>query len=213
MDREISNCNIFYEIKDARLNFLSPVIEEWGRMNKKFSEEINDTFFRLNERPNLGLFSSAIWMCGGVSVEEYSSRKGTKKSSGRVDLRFKYNDIEVICEAKHRWLKVPKSKVKYFDKAISRGLNNTKDNAICDLNHTLAAIDKKPELGLALTFFSPYWSKDTPLPIAQFEKLKSELKNLSCAFVAYIENDNQIPPYVNSQEESFKSMILVGQLA
>lgn len=58
------------------------------------------------ERTNIGALASAVWMGGGVAIEEYGSTKGNEeKYTGRNDLYFHIGDIKAVAEAKLVWVK------------------------------------------------------------------------------------------------------------
>jgi hypothetical protein len=80
---------------------LRPALHKWIELNRRLADRWvkrdHDVPWWYNERALLGLFSTAIWLSGGVSLEEYSdakralSKKGrpTEASyTGRTDLYF-----------------------------------------------------------------------------------------------------------------------------
>jgi len=68
--------------------------------------EQRDFPWRYSERPLVGMLSAAVWLAGGVSLEEYWTKKKKLggKSYGRIDLFFKIGGTSYIAEAKHMYL-------------------------------------------------------------------------------------------------------------
>lgn len=68
------------------LRSLRPVLEKWINLNAELAERWRvDVPWWYNERALLGLFSSAVWLSGGVALEEYTVSKRTLTKHGHVD--------------------------------------------------------------------------------------------------------------------------------
>jgi len=101
-----------------RMECLRPVLERWIDLNNDLAERWDkegDVRWWYNERASLGLFSSAIWLEKGISLEEYSdskrevSRRGNLTGdsfTGRADLYFETSSgSRFRAEAKHCWIR------------------------------------------------------------------------------------------------------------
>ena len=218
-------------------SFLKPIIEQWVKLHRDYSEvSPGRNRYLFNERANLSAFAGAIWRCGGYVVEEYSARKGDKKSVGRIDLYFLYNGKEVICEAKHGWLLLSgqKNKGSYIKDILYHHLLASRD-----LQETLKANTESH--GLSLTFITSYWNEkneelkegekrhageivgqikaeleelEEPEKIAnlkEFKELKKlkKMKNIE-EFEAFT-GKNLFYAYIDVKDKKFKPLILVGQ--
>ncbi len=100
------------------LGCLRPVLQRWIELNNDLAERWymqGDAPWWYNERAVLGLFSSAIWLEKGVSLEEYSDSKRAvsprghfsgESFTGRADLYFETSsDSCYRAEAKHCWIR------------------------------------------------------------------------------------------------------------
>lgn len=110
------------------------LLEEWLFLNEKFCRiyDGEDTIFDYNERPNVGVLSSAAWRCGWLSIEEFSWNKSIngEKIKGRADLWFTENgDHETFIEAKH-------CKLSLNSPEFVRGIKNHMDLAYADAINT-----------------------------------------------------------------------------
>jgi hypothetical protein len=95
-----------------RLKYLRPILEKWSCLNKRIFkswQSEGDAPWWYNERASLSTLSGAIWLSGGIVLEEYSDekRRVSRKSgrisrpySGRVDIYFEYNGHEFKGETK-----------------------------------------------------------------------------------------------------------------
>src|ERR1035437_1462141 len=89
-------------------NSISKILMQWEKNLKTYEEKYEgaDSIHWYLERTNIGALASAIWMAGGVAIEEYSSKKvGERNYSGRNDLYFHIDDIKAVGEAKLAWIK------------------------------------------------------------------------------------------------------------
>jgi hypothetical protein len=75
-----------------------------GRLNRIYGETLRwkDCAWWANERASIGILAAAVWKCGGVALEEYSTRKTNKKEhrTGRCDLFFAFGKNHFACEVK-----------------------------------------------------------------------------------------------------------------
>ena len=87
-------------VQTPRLRLLTPVLNEWisvvTRVTKAWRRK--DVPFWYNERAQVGLFAGAVWLQGGLALEEYTSTK--RGSAGRCDLWFEMKRNSFIAEAK-----------------------------------------------------------------------------------------------------------------
>jgi hypothetical protein len=70
-------------------------------------EEQKDFIWRYSERSLVGALAAAVWLAGGVALEEYGGRKqkgNTGEGHGRTDLYFKLGEGKYVCEAKHDYI-------------------------------------------------------------------------------------------------------------
>lgn len=100
------------------LRSLRPMLKKWTDLNANLARQWllddGDVPWWYTERTLLGLFSSAVWLSGGVSLEEYSDAKRelsargavTDRSyTGRADLYFESPEgARFRVEAKRLWL-------------------------------------------------------------------------------------------------------------
>lgn len=88
---------------------IAKIANIWADNMKTYEEKYDstDSIHWYLERTNIGALASAVWMGGGVAIEEYGSAKGVEeKYSGRNDLYFHIGDIKAVAEAKLVWAKV-----------------------------------------------------------------------------------------------------------
>lgn len=89
---------------------LEPLLRTWVRLQRKYCTawEWDDVSWYYNERASLSLFAAAVWMSGGVALEEYSTEKyhtplrsrRLRPYMGRSDLGFRHSRRDFIAEAK-----------------------------------------------------------------------------------------------------------------
>lgn len=156
----LTGFNAEYIIRDRRLTILTPVIEQWLRINREFIEEgeYEDAMYIYNERSTISSLAGAVWRCGGYAQEEYSASKGEgeEKTNGRIDLFFNFSHKNIIVEAKKLWIYLYENN----KKNIKNHIQNSLDEATLDIQKTIAA-NHYGDFNMAVTFVVPYWSKET----------------------------------------------------
>ena len=218
----------FIDIKDEKLQFLRPILEQWAKINRDYTEQsrIADerdegNYYWFTERANLSALAGAIWRCGGFAAEEYSARKGDEKSHGRVDLFFKFAGKNIVCEAKHDWLYFPNAKTDVTPTRLVNCLNS----ALEDVEHTLKA--NSCDFGLALAFITPYWDytkQQDPntkncRPDQTIDKFQQTFEEnmydeLGASFYVYLEDRTNTPIVTGTHNnEAYSTIILIGKIA
>lgn len=89
------------------LKGLKKILQKWQGMMKSLANEWapDDVPWWNPERTLVGLFASAVWLCGGQALEEYTTEKkalkrGKPKSWGRGDIWFAMKKRAFLAEAK-----------------------------------------------------------------------------------------------------------------
>lgn len=107
------------ECSGQRVNYhpqLRPAIKKWLYIIERYCKEVKgDAPYWYTERALVGTFATAVWLTRGISLEEYSTKKGKRRGrgmerwSGRADIwiypglgkkKFPHGHI---LEAKHFW--------------------------------------------------------------------------------------------------------------
>jgi len=153
--------------------FLEPLVIGWTsaieRYAKMWGEE--DAAYYYNERANLSLLAGGAWISGWIGLEEFGSQKkrGTKKSSGRIDLYLSDSKRDIVVEAKQKWMSAACTDSN-LDRFISERINLAVADAKCDYG---------AEIRIGCVFFVPRFSKrrfknyrDDPLTSVQNEVLR-----------------------------------------
>jgi|WetSurMetagenome_2_1015567.scaffolds.fasta_scaffold447464_2 hypothetical protein len=176
---------------DNSLEFMRPVLEKWIEINQKYVNEFEnkDTLYWYNERANVGTLAAAIWKSNGMAIEEYNDEKrlGGEKWQGRVDLFYKYNEKEIISEAKILWLDYP-TELNYIN-AIKYQLQSANDATRC----STTPYGNKYE-GIGILFIVPYWKERNSKEqfLNNLEHDINEVLNLeSNCFAAYYKNEGK----------------------
>lgn len=165
---------------------LEHVAEKWEQNLKAYEllYDTTDSVHWYNERTNIGAFASAIWMSGGVAIEEYGSKKeDTGDYTGRNDLYFHINDIKAVAEAKLVWAKtgykrgyegtltdLSNDSIGRIDKAI--------ENAEQDINKVVTDHEK-----FILVFVNTYYKQDLYEKPEVITILEDHLKKIRSALV------------------------------
>jgi hypothetical protein len=168
------NSKFGIDIGSSRLRCLRPVLEKWiwlnGDLARRWSA-IEDVPWWYRERALLSVFSGAVWLSGGVALEEYTDIKRNRSRrprsrhsySGRVDLYFERLEETFIAEAKHIWLPATRHRSQ-MDK-----LKNCLDQAICDVKCSSHYGGRR----LAIVFVAPY------VAIKSADRLNVHVRTLS----------------------------------
>jgi hypothetical protein len=212
---------------DNNENFLRPIIEHWQHVNLEYINKHpdNETYYWFNERANTSALAGAIWLKGGMAVEESSIRRDENSNVGRADLHFHYKQKQILSEVKHDWLLIPQKAEKNFNaKIIKKHLE-----AIADTAKTKNG--RNADHYLALTFITPFWTATNQqnCPTESFtqlhqhltEQLEGDLEvqvrlqsnptlksNLS--FVAYLQMADDFCIDKTAYKEKYNSIILIG---
>lgn len=136
---------------------------KWFEMSKKYEEKYNskDSIHWYIERTNVGALASAIWLCGGVAIEEYPTTKekyGDYK--GRCDLFFELDSLKAVCEAKMKWIEITEHTL-LIENIVS---------PICDaieLSKNDSMAHKTMHRKMFVTFICSYWKSGANLKINQ----------------------------------------------
>lgn len=105
-------------IREPTLQWLVPILNEWAKMNARYSEAmedqetpVSDCLYWHNERTTLSTLGSAVWCKGGLAVQEYPAAKGLRDEDGamvvfdgRIDMYLSLGEDETVIEAKQRVL-------------------------------------------------------------------------------------------------------------
>ena len=122
------------EIKDEKLTRLHSVFFRLGELTDEYCRKYDDDApYWYNERANVSFLAGAIWRCGGMALEEYSSDKiwAAEDYPGRTDLWFQYDGKEYVAEAKIAWITLAPDRQEIVDeiegelnKAVGDAQNN-----------------------------------------------------------------------------------------
>ena len=99
---------------------LEATLKKWIHLHRRYYNEMywdgkaHDVSYWYGERTQLGIFASAVWMAGGVALEEYGDEKKhwdkrRRPKQGRVDLYLSVGKLECIAEAKMHGLQCRES--------------------------------------------------------------------------------------------------------
>lgn len=192
----------------SKFNKIRPIIEEWLKVNRDFIEQFdgNDNLYWYNERSTISSLAGAVWRCGGFAQEEYSSEKGgeSNKRMGRVDLFFRFNSLDVVCEAKQLWIYLPEKNKKDMGERLTKSL----DNAVKDVEDTIASVDYH-DFGLAIAFVVPHSNPNNDVQETRKDFLKA-LQSLDCTFYATLEFSGK--PMIGDSEHEYNSVCLIGKI-
>lgn len=132
---------------------LSKVLENLALVHDRYvSAEENDCTFWYKERPQIGWLASAVWLSGGVALEEFGTTKS--KGKGRCDLYFRLNSLGYECEGKYLWMNYGEGAdkcCKKFCEMMRAAIENVQSSKNSDVAHlavnfgTVAIPRGKPE--------------------------------------------------------------------
>ncbi|MGP8320861.1 MAG: hypothetical protein ACT6FE_00840 [Methanosarcinaceae archaeon] len=196
-----------YSINDKKLSWLSPILDQWLRINRDYIEEYDceDSLYWYNERANISALAGAVWKCGGFAMEEYSSEKGKgkNKKSGRIDLYLYFSENEAISEAKMNWLYLYKNFNKDFGEIVEKSMKD----AMSDLKTTFQS--NSADFGFAISFFVPHWKSglDSSELMIRF---KEHVEDYECSFYAWFNNKSG-KDILSSGDYVYNSVVMIGQ--
>jgi hypothetical protein len=188
------------------LQTLSPVLEEWLRINEDWEE--GDAAWWYNERTVLGILAGAVWRCQGRAIEEFltekrHSQKRRGSYPGRCDMVFGIGEEEFWCEAKQCW-----SNIGNGEKAIQKVRKNL-EKAVQDVKKGIP----KDIQGLAIVFVVPI-VKVTPSTkqkideyIANFIELLQQIEGVTLAWT--FPQDKRNLDWSEDDKEYFPGGVLV----
>jgi hypothetical protein len=126
-----------------QLRPLKPVFEKLRSVHEYYIASLrknDDCGFWYRERPHIGFLAAAIWLAGGIALEEYGTHKTIKqkRKRGRADLYFKIANSSFYCEAKHLTLTLGKDTVALSRKVCAKLKKQPVDSGYCKLGYVLA---------------------------------------------------------------------------
>ena len=136
---------------------------KWIEISKKYEEKYDskDSIHWYIERTNVGALATAIWLCGGVAIEEYPTTKEKDgEYKGRCDLFFEIDNLKAICEAKMKWIEIAEKTLLIED--VVAPINDAIELAKSD-----SKAHKTNHKKMYATFICSYWKKDAKLKISQ----------------------------------------------
>ena len=88
-----------------------PLFRNWIAVQRRYATqcEFKDFAHNYSERPQVGFVAAAVWLAGGVALEEWKTQKigGEESRTGRCDLWFSLpGKGSYHAEAKHAWLTI-----------------------------------------------------------------------------------------------------------
>lgn len=160
------------EIRDQKLKTLDRVFKKFIDLTEKYCCDVkNDAPYWYNERTSVGFFAGAIWKCGGIVIEEYSSDKvweGVKYSS-RTDIWFMLDGKQYIAEAKFGFVRLQKGKEKKTIEWVQRLIKS----ALSDVQLITEPVQTK----IGLAFVVPYLKKGKDNTDKRIESFLMSIKN------------------------------------
>lgn len=106
---ERKKINTDEHIDAGKIKSIKKILREWIKLNNQYFISTRDAAWWYNERASISILAAAAWAAGGVSLEEFSTRKkgrGQKAKIGRADIFFKIDGKRFSCEAKFLWLRL-----------------------------------------------------------------------------------------------------------
>jgi len=132
---------------------LAKLGDQWCSTLKRYETAYHstDSIHWYIEQTNVGALATAVWMCGGVALEEYPTTKEKSASyRGRADLFFELDHVKAVCEAKMKWLKFTKRTDPTADVVESVG-------KIIDRARRDGRAHQTPHRKFWVAFVCPYW--------------------------------------------------------
>ncbi len=172
--KRILTQSIWFSSQASRqLKSLKPVFEKLLWVHESYIETESydsDCAFWYGERPNISLLSAAVWLHGGIALEEYGAEK--KNGRGRCDLYFRVGNTSFGCEAKHLFLKLGRS-----DGASAHKVCEKLEEAKRDAVH---AIHDENVNVLGLCFVTPMIHEKRLSGLNEYLREMESLKNDFC---------------------------------
>jgi len=139
------------EIRDQELKMLNRVFKKYIDLTEKYCRDFkNDAPYWYNERASVSFFAGAIWKCGGMVLEEYSSNKiweGARYPSP-IDIWFMLDGKQYIAEAKFGFVRLQKGQEKKAIEWVQRLIKS----ALSDVQ----LIPEPAQIKIGLAFVVPY---------------------------------------------------------
>jgi hypothetical protein len=132
---------------------LKRILTKLRSIHKRYIDRLHedkDCAYWYTERPHVGLLATAVWLAGGVALEEYGTHKikKRKRTRGRADLYFKIAGANFYCEAKHCTVTIgPRTQLQKIDEC----LNRQPIDAGCKFDHVLALCFATVRIGKSKT--------------------------------------------------------------
>jgi len=168
-------------INSGSLRVLRPVLLAWFEVLEKYLESFDykDCQWWYNERATLSSLAAAVWMAGGIALEEYCTTKGKKGNSwsGRCDLYFSLRTRDFACEAKQVWCAIGRKAKKGLEKI---------DNALSTACNDAKGLGKNEGERLGICFAIPYLPpSDKHIVDNQLLNWSKELKEVAFSSIAW----------------------------
>ncbi|WP_160106438.1 hypothetical protein [Pseudomonas izuensis] len=161
-------------ISNPKLEFLRPVLERWFECIDRYNavRGDNETPYWLDEKANLGLFSSAAWMAEMVTLQQSPTRKQIEEGerNGRADLFIATPETRAWLQATQRWPRV-------------NSLNLTQ--ALQDITSNARQISYASDLKLGCLFVAPQKAQHGATPEELQDMVDDLQKEHTCAVAWY----------------------------
>lgn len=121
----------------ARNSRIREILKQWLVVQSKYLRTVRgDIWWQYSERPYTGLLAAAVWMIGGIALEEWkiNGRPQYGSTYARNDLWIRYRDTDLVIEAKHKFLIIEserdfKEKIKAARDKLKEAFNESRDVA------------------------------------------------------------------------------------
>jgi hypothetical protein len=86
------------------------ILTHWIKVARRYRARTpGDVIWEYHERANTGFLAAAVWLAGGVALEEWRTEKKSDlgpKRQGRGDLWVRCGRLILHAEAKHQWVEL-----------------------------------------------------------------------------------------------------------
>jgi hypothetical protein len=154
------------EYYETKIPALRGILRAWIDVQRDYSKAVvGDYSWNYRERTCIGFLAGAVWRSGGVALEEWLTKKGSKveQQRGRCDLWIYRRDrYDFHIEAKHMWSRATgkrSSELGYIERELSR--------AVADSNR----LSCPRKLRLGLLFIAPFY------PIGKQREMSDHMAN------------------------------------